>query len=367
MTRFPFLGLGCMRLPKLSPEKEEIDYAEAQKLVDYAFEHGVNYFDTAYRYHGGDSELFVGQALKKYPRDKFHLATKLPIWMLETEEDIQRIFDDQRNRLQVEYFDFYLLHALSKETFQKSESLKVYEHLMELKKQGKIRHLGFSFHDSPEVLEEIISTHQWDFVQIQLNYLDWEMQRAKEQYELLEKNNIPVVIMEPVRGGALASLCEESNEIFHKAAPNSSVASWAIRFAASLPGVMTVLSGMSNMEQMEDNVKTMTDFAPLSKEEYAVVEKALEAYRSKVTIPCTGCRYCIECPMTIPIPDIFAAYNHYAITKDLGSLKRAVEALKEEEHPQRCVHCNNCVSLCPQSISIPEELEKILALVAENK
>lgn len=276
--RISLLGLGCMRLPKRASDKEDIDYPEAQKLVDYAFSHGVNYFDTAYRYHGGDSELFVGQALKKYPRDSFHLATKLPIWLLETPEDIDRIFEDQLQRLQVEYFDFYLLHALSKDSFEKSEQLGVYRRLSQLKEQGKIRRLGFSFHDSPKVLEQIAAAHAWDFAQIQLNYLDWEMQDAKGQYEILERSHIPVVVMEPVRGGTLASLCQESNDLFQAAAPQRSVASWAIRYAASLPGVMTVLSGMSNLEQMEDNVRTMTDFSPLTQEEYRVVEQALAAY-----------------------------------------------------------------------------------------
>ena len=364
--RISLLGLGCMRLPKRAPDKEDIDYPEAQKLVDYAFSHGVNYFDTAYRYHGGDSELFVGQALKRYPRDSFHLATKLPIWMLEAPEDIDRIFEDQLRRLQTGYFDFYLLHALSKDSFEKSEGLGVYQRLNQLKEQGKIRRLGFSFHDSPAVLEQIVAAHSWDFAQIQLNYLDWEMQDAKGQYEILERNHIPVVIMEPVRGGALASLCQESNQLFQAATPQRSVASWAIRYAASLPGVMTVLSGMSNLQQMEDNVRTMADFAPLTQEEYRVVERALAAYREKVTIPCTGCRYCIECPQTIPIPEVFAAYNRYAITKDLEGLKRSLQGLAEQEQPSRCIQCGACAALCPQGIAIPEQLKKILSLTQEG-
>lgn len=360
--KISLLGLGCMRLPKLSADKEEIDYPEAQKLVDYAFAQGINYFDTAYRYHGGDSELFVGQALKKYPRDQFNLATKLPIWMLEKPEDIDRIFEDQLKRLQVEYFDFYLLHALSKDTFEKSEQLGVYQRLSKFKEEGKIRRLGFSFHDSPKVLEEIVAAHPWDFAQIQLNYLDWEMQDAKGQYEILEKNHIPVVVMEPVRGGALASLCPESDEMLKKAAPERSVASWAIRYAASLPGVMTVLSGMSNLEQMKDNIGTMEDFAPLTEEERQVLEKALAAYREKVLIPCTGCRYCIECPKTIPIPDVFAAYNQYAVSKYLDGLKKRLQEITEG-HPSGCIQCGACAAICPQGIAIPEELKKILALV----
>ena len=226
------LGLGCMRLPKVEGS-EKIDRAKAQEIVDYAYAHGVNYFDTAYRYHEGDSELFIGEALQKYPRESYHLATKMPMWMVNKPEDVAAIFEDQLKRCRTEYFDFYLCHALNASTFERMKQFGAFEYLQKQKEAGRIRHLGFSFHDSPEVLRKIVAYGPWEFTQIQLNYLDWELQDAKGQYEVLTEAGLPVIVMEPVRGGALATLCPESDEIFRKARPDKSIASWAIRFAAA--------------------------------------------------------------------------------------------------------------------------------------
>lgn len=358
-VKVSLLGMGCMRLPKVDPEKEDIDYEKAQEIIDYAYANGVNYFDTAYGYHGGQSELFVGQALKKYPRESFFLASKMPIWCVKEKGDVKRIFNEQLQRCQTDYFDFYLFHSQNAANFQKCQEFGVYEFLSQMKAEGKIRRLGFSFHDTPEVLRHICDTYPWDFAQIQLNYLDWEMQDAKTQYQILNDREIPVIVMEPVRGGALASPCEAADILFREERPDKSVASWAIRFAASLPGVLTVLSGMSNMEQVRDNVDTMTRFEPLTDREREVIDEALEAYRKKDTVPCTGCRYCMDCPFGVDIPKMFSLYNHYVLDRDGEDYLEAYEAQPESERADQCQACGACMEKCPQHIHIPDQMVTI--------
>lgn len=358
-VKVSLLGMGCMRLPKVDPEKEDIDYEKAQEIIDYAYANGVNYFDTAYGYHGGQSELFVGHALKKYPRDSFFLASKMPIWCVKEKGDVERIFNEQLQRCQTDYFDFYLFHSQNAANFQKCQEFGVYEFLSQMKAEGKIRRLGFSFHDTPEVLRHICDTYPWDFAQIQLNYLDWEMQDAKTQYQILNDREIPVIVMEPVRGGALASPCEAADILFREERPDKSVASWAIRFAASLPGVLTVLSGMSNMEQVRDNVDTMTRFEPLTDREREVIDEALEAYRKKDTVPCTGCRYCMDCPFGVDIPKMFSLYNHYVLDRDGEDYLEAYEAQPESERADQCQACGACMEKCPQHIRIPDQMVTI--------
>jgi predicted aldo/keto reductase-like oxidoreductase len=359
------LGLGCMRFPKVTPDKEEIDVPAACEIIDYAYNNGVNYFDTAFPYHGGQSELVIGEALKKYPRDSFKLATKLPMWKLQKKEDVLDTFNEQLKKCQVEYFDFYLCHAMNRERMGWLEKYEVMPTLFRLKEEGKIRHLGFSFHDTPDVLEELLNRYQWDFVQIQLNYLDWELQDAKRQYELIAGKGLQAVIMEPVRGGMLASLCEEADQVFKEAEPEHSVASWALRFAMSLPKVLTVLSGMSNMDQVIDNVQTAGEFEPLTDEQRGVIDAALEEFKKNKTIPCTGCRYCMDCPAGVNIPKIFKIYNDYAISKNKNGFKRAYEELPESERADRCVECGACMSQCPQSLKVPERMKEIAAMAAE--
>ena len=358
-VKVSLLGMGCMRLPKVDPEKEDIDYEKAQEIIDYAYANGVNYFDTAYGYHGGQSELFVGQALKKYPRESFFLASKMPIWCVKEKGDVERIFNEQLQRCQTDYFDFYLFHSQNAANFQKCQEFGVYEFLSQMKAEGKIRRLGFSFHDTPEVLRHICDTYPWDFAQIQLNYLDWEMQDAKTQYQILNDWEIPVIVMEPVRGGVLASPCEAADILFREERPDKSVASWAIRFAASLPGVLTVLSGMSNMEQVRDNVDTMTRFEPLTDREREVINEALEAYRKKDTVPCTGCRYCMDCPFGVDIPRMFSLYNHYVLDRDGEDYLEAYEAQPESERADQCQACGACMEKCPQHIRIPDQMVTI--------
>ena len=356
------LGFGCMRFPTLYPDKPDIDEIQAQKMIDYAYEHGVTYYDTAYPYHHGLSEIFIGKALKKYPRSSFYLASKMPSWLIKSVDDAKRIFAEQLQKCQVDYFDYYLCHALGEEQFKPYQIPGMMDYLYGLKTAGKIRHLGFSFHDTPDVLDRIIHTYKWDFVQIQCNYLDWTFQDAKRQYEIVEKAGIPCIIMEPVRGGTLATLCDESRNIFFSANPNASVASWAIRYAASKNNVLVVLSGMSNEEQTIDNIKTMTFFTPISDWEQKIIDQALDAFIKSRTIPCTACRYCMPCPSGVDIPLMFKIYNQYAISKNKWDFVESFEDASKDKHAHRCVACGACMVHCPQKIQIPDRLKEIADL-----
>lgn len=357
------LGFGAMRLPLLPDGKDrDIDYARSGEMVDYAYKNGVNYFDTAWPYHAGQSEFFIGEALKKYPRDSFYLASKMPVWDLKSEADASRIFEEQLQKCQVEYFDYYLVHSLSYTNYAYTRKYHVYDVLQKKKEEGKIKHLGFSFHDTPELLAEILEDYKWDFAQIQLNYLDWQNQDAKSQYELIEKAGIPCVVMEPIRGGALASLPKEAASILSAADKTASMASWAMRYVGSLPNVLTVLSGMSDLSQVKDNVATMMDFKPLTSEEYALIEQAAEAYRKAGTVPCTGCRYCMDCPVGVDIPGVFVAYNDYSKSKDPFTFEREYGFLSDEQKADKCIACGMCVPKCPQGIDIPANMSEIANL-----
>ncbi len=361
------LGFGCMRLPKIDPEKSDIDKTKAQEMIDYAYAHGVNYYDTAYPYHEGKSELFVGEALKKYPRESFHLASKMPVWLVEKPEDTLKYFEEQLKKCQVEYFDFYLCHALNLDRLEIIQKNHIFETLQKEKEAGRIKHLGFSFHGSVEALDKIAHTYPWDFAQIQLNYYDWDMQNAQQEYKILEDLGMPVVIMEPVRGGALNTLCPEALEMLKKADPKASPASWAIRFAASLPGVLTVLSGMTAMEHVTDNVATVDEFKPLTEEERELLFKVADVYKKSKTVPCTGCRYCMDCPAGVDIPAVFKIYNQYCTTENKAAFVADYDALGESKQAHNCVACRQCCSQCPQSIDIPARMEDVVALAKKLK
>jgi len=356
------LGFGCMRLPVLEPGKPEIDEKRAQRMIDHAYAHGVTYFDTAYPYHHGLSEPFIGRALRNYPRASYMLATKMPGWLVHSREDAERLFREQLARCQVDYFDFYLCHALGEENFKPYLIPGVMAFLDEMKAQGSIRHLGFSFHDVPDVLDRIIHARDWDFVQLQLNYLDWDFQDAKRQYDIVRACGLPVIVMEPVRGGLLAALSPEAASVFKAADPEASLASWALRYAASKDQVMVVLSGMSDEAQVEDNVRTMSSFRPLGATGEAVVAKALEAFLKNRTIPCTGCRYCMPCPNGVDIPRLFKIHNEYAINRRKRDFVSAYEELAPEHRADRCVWCGECLTHCPQKIMIPERMQEIANL-----
>lgn len=374
--KISLLGFGCMRLPKVNPDKQDIDYEKGFEMIDYAYSHGVNYYDTAYVYHEGKSEVFIGEALKKYPRESFYLADKMPGWAIKNgADDAKRIFEEQLSRCQVEYFDFYLLHSLGDQANYEKTYLNggVLAYLDGEKAAGRIKNLGFSFHGNVEFYEYMMKQRQWDFAQIQLNYLDWNEQNAKRLYELSEEYGVPVIIMEPVRGGSLVSLCEESVNLMKEAEPDMSIASWAIRFASTPSNVLTVLSGMSNVEQVIDNVKTLENFKPLTDNDYNVLGKAVAAYINKGTIPCTGCRYCMDCPAGVDIPGVFAVYNKCAsegnipislrndddFAQKLEIFKKEYSALDESAQAHNCIECKQCVESCPQSINIPEKMKSI--------
>jgi predicted aldo/keto reductase-like oxidoreductase len=357
------LGFGCMRLPLTKGSTSAIKRDEAFAMVDYAMANGVNYYDTAYNYHASASESFIGEALKKYRRENFKLATKMPPWLVKKKSDIERIFNEQLEKCQVEYFDYYLIHCINESNWANAEKHGIYEFLNAKKSGGEIRHLGFSFHDKPPLMEKVIAAYPWDFAQIQFNYMDYDLQQAEALYNALSLNNIPVIVMEPVRGGVLAELTPEAGEIFKKADAALSLASWALRYAASPPDVLTVLSGMSNMEQLKDNINTFSPFKPLTERENAIIAEALSIYRSTAAIPCTACGYCMPCPFGVDIPKVFALYNNYRVEKNLVSYSMSNQVLGREKQAANCTACQKCVSLCPQSIDIPASMNEIKALL----
>lgn len=359
-TEVSRLGLGTMRLPCKTPLKREsnplIDYTKAQELVDIAYENGVNYFDTAYMYHVGKSEKFIGQALKKYPRDTYFLADKLPIWLCKTPKDMQKIFNKQLERTGTEHFDFYLLHSLDKDNFDKCEKFGAYDFVKQKQAEGLIKNIGFSFHGTIDALKEIIASHHWDFAQIQMNYLDWKNQDAKTQYELLTEANIPVIVMEPVRGGKLADdVPKQAVDAMKSVNPDKSIASWAIRFVASFDNVLTILSGMNSKEQLYDNLDSLSDFTLMTDVEMNVCHNTASMINKTDVIPCTGCDYCADCPKGVKISSIFKVYNQYK--NDILTLEQSKEEYnKIDVNASECIACGKCKNHCPQSIDIPELL-----------
>ncbi len=352
------LGFGCMRFPMT--EEGKIDEPEAERMLDRAISAGVNYIDTAYPYHGGESEPFVGRALKKYDRDSFYLATKLPCWKVEAREDVEKIFREQLERLQTDYIDFYLMHALDRKSFRKMVEMGCVEVLEALKAKGEIRYLGFSFHDDYEAFEEILNFRDWDFCQIQLNYMDTESQAGMKGYRLTEEKNVPLIIMEPVKGGSLAVFAEDITEKFRALDPQASVASYALRWVGSLPNVKVILSGMSTMGQVEDNLKTFGDFRALSSKEEETVDEIVALIRSRVQNGCTGCGYCMPCPAGVDIPGNFRAWNTYHMYQNYNMVKGSWErGLGEAKQARNCVKCGKCESVCPQKLCIRDDLAKV--------
>lgn len=357
----PLLGFGTMRLPQ---KDGEIDIEAYKEMADMFIERGYTYFDTAYFYHNGKSESAFREAVAfRYPRSAYYLADKMPIYAVKKEGDCEEFFQNQLNRTGAGYFDYYLLHSVQKETYVGSvEKFNICGFCLQKKKEGLIRHFGMSFHDTPEVLEEILSAHpELEFVQLQINYDDWESPkiRARECYEVARKHGKPIIIMEPVKGGSLAELTPALREILSKADPGASPASWAIRFAASLPGVMTVLSGMSNLEQMDDNTTFMSNFKPLSEAERAMLLDIAELIHKTPTIPCTSCKYCLErCPQNIRIPNIIDAVNKHR----MYGINRYKRAVGEGNPASQCLECGVCEENCPQHLEIREALKTAVEL-----
>lgn len=359
------LGFGLMRLPHSeSFEWGNVDLEKTREMIDAYMNEGFSYFDTAWVYHGGFSEKIFGELVaKRYPREQFQVTSKMPVWELKEEGDLERIFEAQLKNCGIEYFDYYFLHALGGKNYESAEKFNGFEFIQKKKEEGKIKHLGFSFHDNAEKLDEILTKHpEIELVQLQINYIDWESDNVQSRkcYEVAMKHKKQIAIMEPVKGGSLANLMDDAKKIFTDYSPKASMASWAIRYAASLENVLVVLSGMSNMEQLKDNMSYMKNFVPLSEEEKTLVEKASDLIKKTIAIPCTACRYCTDgCPQKINIPRYFELYNE-SKRYSLDSFKwHYNEEKKKAGSPSDCVECRLCESNCPQKLEIVELLKEV--------
>lgn len=361
------LGFGLMRLPLTDAnDKGSIDVEETKKMVDAFIEQGFTYFDTAWMYCAFKSENAVKEALTdRYPRDRYTLTTKLHASYLKKKEDRDRIFEEQRQKTGVEYFDYYLIHAIDQELYSIYNEMDCFNWLMEKKKQGLVKHIGFSYHDSAEFLDQVLTEHpEMEFVQLQMNYLDWESAEVQSRkcYEVASKNGKPVIVMEPVKGGTLADVPVEVRESFAAYHPDLSVPSWAIRFVASLDNVAMVLSGMSNMEQLMDNISYMKEFVPMNAEETELVHKAAETIKDSIAIPCTGCSYCTEgCPMQIAIPDLFRVYNKSkrGEISDVEADEEYRQLTESGGKARECLACGQCQVACPQHLEIINYLKDV--------
>lgn len=359
--RLSALGLGAMRLPVIDGDDAQIDETAAVQMVDYAMKHGVNYYDTAWGYHNGQSEIVLGEALRSYPRDSYYLADKFPGYDLSNMDKVQQIFEKQLEKCQVEYFDFYLFHNVCEMNIDAylDEKYGIFQYLMEQKKNGRIRHLGFSVHGSYDVMKRFLEAYgeYMEFGQIQLNYLDWSFQDAKAKVELLEKYHIPVWVMEPLRGGRLANLSKEERADLEELRPKETIPAWAFRFLQSIPNVTMILSGMSNMEQLQANIRIFEKEEPLNEREMDTLLATADRMVKKIALPCTACRYCIShCPQGLDIPTLLALYNEHCFTEGGFIAPMALSAIPEEKHPNACIGCRSCEAVCPQQIKISEAM-----------
>ncbi|MCC8061041.1 MAG: aldo/keto reductase [Clostridiales bacterium] len=362
------LGFGLMRLPLKNPDDyTSVDIEAVKNMADAFMKRGFTYFDTAAPYHGGQSEVAFREAVvRRYPRDSYTITDKLSLFMLKSEEEFQPFFDAQMERLGVEYVDYYWLHGLGAPTYRQAEEQHAFAFVRKLKTEGRVKHIGLSFHDKAELLDEILTRHpEMEYVQLQLNYLDWEDPtiESRKCYEVAVKHHKPVIVMEPVKGGSLVNIPEEAAKIYQDYAPEMSLASWAIRFAATPANVVMVLSGMSNQGQMENNIDYMESFRPLSGEELGIVEQASEIIKKAITIPCTACRYCVDdCPEKIAIPDYFAIYNNlkrFGPEQNMVAMTYYGNLTQTHGKASDCRKCGKCEKRCPQHLPIRELLMKV--------
>ncbi|MBR6429813.1 MAG: aldo/keto reductase [Oscillospiraceae bacterium] len=356
------LGFGAMRLPVLEGKDDQIDEQAAFDMVDYAMAHGINYYDTAFGYHGGNSELVMGRALARYPRESFYLATKFPGYDLSNMGKVREIFEKQLEKCRVDYFDFYLFHnvcELNIEQYLDNEKNGIFDYLVEQKRNGRIRHLGFSAHGSYQVMERFLKAYgsEMEFCQIQLNYLDWKFQNADKKVELLSRYNLPVWVMEPLRGGRLVHLSEENEAKLKALRPEVPAHAWAFRFLQSLPEVAVVLSGMSNMEQLQDNIAIFDREEPLSDRERQVLDAVADEMLSHNLLPCTACHYCVShCPQQLDIPDLLEMYNEFNFTGGSFIALMKLASMSQDKRPESCVGCQSCEAVCPQQIRISQAM-----------
>lgn len=360
------LGMGAMRLPVVDGDDSKIDEAAAFAMVDEAMARGVNYYDTAWGYHNGNSELVMGKALARHPREKFYLATKFPGYDLSNMGKVEEIFEKQLEKCQVEYFDFYLFHNVCEMNIDAYLDPKygTYDYLLAQKKNGRIRHLGFSAHGDYDVMKRFLEAYGKDmeFCQIQLNYLDWDFQDAKRKVELLNQWNIPVWVMEPLRGGKLASLAPEDEAKLKTLRPDEGIPAWAFRYLQSIPSVVVTLSGMSNMEQMKENIATFETDKPLNETELVTLHAIAQGMVKKIVLPCTACHYCTShCPQGLDIPNLLSLYNEHCFTQGGFIAPMALSAIPADKQPSACIGCRSCEAVCPQGIKISEAMADFTA------
>lgn len=353
------LGMGCMRLPVTDEKNSSIDKSATREMIDYAIKNGVNYFDTAWGYHDGESENIVGEILSEYPRDSFYIATKFPGYDVSNMTKVEEIFEEQLKKCRVDYFDFYMFHNVCESNIEEylDRQYGIYDYLMKQKENGRIRHLGFSTHGTLDTMKRFIDAYGKDmeFCQIQLNWIDWKMQNAKAKVEMLKGQGIPVWVMEPVRGGKLATLEEEYANELKTLRPDATPAEWSFRFLQSIPEVVVTLSGMSDMKQLIENIATYGEEKPLSEKETEKLFSVADAMTSKTTLPCTACRYCTtHCPMELDIPNLIDLYNEHVYSGGGFLAPMAIGSLPDDKKPSACLSCRACEAVCPQNIKISE-------------